>query len=77
MAPWTRNRPSTDSGAPMAAPGAVPATNVPGDGYNGKHAAAAERPRFRLGTWLRLHGVDLLTMAAMGAVGLGVYEARQ
>ncbi|KAI0317759.1 phosphatidic acid phosphatase type 2/haloperoxidase [Amylostereum chailletii] len=37
--------------------------------------AAAEAPRFRLGIWLRLHGVDLLTMAAMGAVGLGIYEA--
>ncbi|KAJ7063056.1 acid phosphatase/Vanadium-dependent haloperoxidase [Mycena amicta] len=30
---------------------------------------------FRFGTWIRLHGVDLLTMAIMGAVGLGIYEA--
>ncbi|PPR04965.1 hypothetical protein CVT24_010423 [Panaeolus cyanescens] len=31
--------------------------------------------RFRLGTWLRLHGVDLITMALMGALGLGIYFA--
>lgn len=31
---------------------------------------------FSFGVWLRLHGVDLLTMAAMGAIGLGIYEAR-
>ncbi|KAJ7581014.1 phosphatidic acid phosphatase type 2/haloperoxidase [Mycena floridula] len=30
---------------------------------------------FKFGTWLRLHGVDLITMALMGAVGLGIYEA--
>jgi hypothetical protein len=33
------------------------------------------RPRFMFGRWIRLYGVDLLTMAAMGAIGLGVYEA--
>ena len=27
--------------------------------------------------WLRLHLVDLVTMAVMGAVGLGVYYARE
>jgi len=27
--------------------------------------------------WLRLHLVDLVTMALMGAVGLGVYYARE
>lgn len=32
---------------------------------------------FRLGSWIRLHGVDLITMALMGAVGLGIYEARK
>ncbi|WVO17505.1 hypothetical protein L204_105198 [Cryptococcus depauperatus] len=30
---------------------------------------------FSLVRWLRLHLVDLITMAAMGAIGLGVYEA--
>ncbi|WWD20735.1 hypothetical protein CI109_105211 [Kwoniella shandongensis] len=30
---------------------------------------------FSLGRWIRLHAVDLITMAAMGAIGLGVYEA--
>lgn len=39
-----------------------------------KHSAS-QHERFRLGVWLRLHGVDLITMAAMGAIGLGVYEA--
>jgi hypothetical protein len=27
--------------------------------------------------WLRLHLVDLITMAIMGAIGLGVYYARE
>lgn len=27
--------------------------------------------------WLRLHLVDLITMAVMGAIGLGVYYARK
>ncbi|TFK42938.1 phosphatidic acid phosphatase type 2/haloperoxidase [Crucibulum laeve] len=30
---------------------------------------------FRFGSWIRLHGVDLITMAVMGAIGLGVYFA--
>ncbi|KJA20266.1 hypothetical protein HYPSUDRAFT_142504 [Hypholoma sublateritium FD-334 SS-4] len=30
---------------------------------------------FRLGIWLRLHGVDIITMAGMGAIGLGIYFA--
>jgi hypothetical protein len=28
-----------------------------------------------LTTWLRLHGVDLITMALVGMIGLGVYFA--
>ncbi|RXW22244.1 hypothetical protein EST38_g3618 [Candolleomyces aberdarensis] len=31
--------------------------------------------RFRFGTWFRLHIIDILTLAAMGAIGLGVYFA--
>lgn len=27
--------------------------------------------------WIRLHLVDLITMAVLGAVGLGVYRARE
>ncbi|WVR08637.1 hypothetical protein IAU60_005694 [Kwoniella sp. DSM 27419] len=49
----------------------------PQAGYDGANA-----PRqggfmhdFTFGRWIRLHLVDLITMAAMGAVGLGVYEA--
>ncbi|ESK88402.1 lipid phosphate phosphatase 1 [Moniliophthora roreri MCA 2997] len=30
---------------------------------------------FHFGVWLRLHGVDLITMALMGALGLGIYMA--
>ncbi|KAF9009373.1 acid phosphatase/Vanadium-dependent haloperoxidase [Cyathus striatus] len=41
---------------------------------NGNGAGAAGEP-FRFGTWLRLHGIDLITMALMGAIGLGVYFA--
>ncbi|KAJ6513847.1 phosphatidic acid phosphatase type 2/haloperoxidase [Mycena vitilis] len=36
---------------------------------------AAAAPRFRFGAWLRLHGADLITMALMGALGLGIYKA--
>ena len=32
---------------------------------------------FVLAKWLRLHLVDLITMATMGAIGLGVYYARK
>ncbi|KAJ7172737.1 phosphatidic acid phosphatase type 2/haloperoxidase [Mycena filopes] len=32
-------------------------------------------PPFRFSTWIRLHGVDLITMALMGALGLGIYKA--
>ncbi|GHJ84895.1 hypothetical protein NliqN6_1297 [Naganishia liquefaciens] len=31
--------------------------------------------KFKFGQWIKLHLLDLLTMAAMGAIGLGVYEA--
>ncbi|KAK0197356.1 acid phosphatase/Vanadium-dependent haloperoxidase [Armillaria mellea] len=32
-------------------------------------------PNAQLGMWLRLHGEDIITMALMGALGLGIYEA--
>ena len=32
---------------------------------------------FSFGLWMRLHGVDLITMALMGALGLGIYKARE
>ncbi|KAH6919053.1 prenyl diphosphate phosphatase [Coprinopsis sp. MPI-PUGE-AT-0042] len=31
--------------------------------------------KFRLGSWLRLHGVDIITMACLGAIALGIYQA--
>ncbi|KAF6764679.1 prenyl diphosphate phosphatase [Ephemerocybe angulata] len=33
------------------------------------------RSPFRFGAWIRLHGLDIITMAALGAVALGVYFA--
>ncbi|PPQ68501.1 hypothetical protein CVT26_003440 [Gymnopilus dilepis] len=41
---------------------------------NGQQGGSIGRP-FRLSAWLRLHGVDLITMALMGALGLGIYFA--
>ncbi|KAK7043717.1 hypothetical protein VNI00_008329 [Paramarasmius palmivorus] len=38
-------------------------------------ATATTATKFRFGVWLRLHGADLITMALMGALGLGIYEA--
>ncbi|KAJ3504255.1 hypothetical protein NLJ89_g8031 [Agrocybe chaxingu] len=38
---------------------------------NNQTGNAIGRP-FGFGIWLRLHGVDILTMAVMGAIGLGV-----
>jgi len=32
---------------------------------------------FVLTKWLRLHLVDIITMALLGAIGLGVYYARK
>ncbi|EJD02077.1 acid phosphatase/Vanadium-dependent haloperoxidase [Fomitiporia mediterranea MF3/22] len=47
--------------------------------HEGEKASSSEadqpRSRFSFGLWLRLHGADLITMALMGAVGLGIYEA--
>ncbi|KAL0578448.1 hypothetical protein V5O48_003548 [Marasmius crinis-equi] len=40
-----------------------------------KRPAPGAAPKFSFGVWLRLHGVDLITMALMGALGLGIYEA--
>ncbi|KAJ3573199.1 hypothetical protein NP233_g2589 [Leucocoprinus birnbaumii] len=42
---------------------------------NGNTASHAASEPFRLVTWLRLHGVDLITMLFMGMIGLGVYFA--
>lgn len=61
------------------------AITTAGNGLNGHYAHTAPSHQgqaqrgfmtdFHFGTWFKLHWVDLLTMAAMGAVGLGVYEA--
>jgi len=46
--------------------------------HNGENKMAGFkpiRPKFYFGVWLRLHGVDLITMALMGGLALGVYQA--
>ncbi|GAA5911086.1 hypothetical protein JCM6882_006872 [Rhodosporidiobolus microsporus] len=48
-------------------------TTAPAMGGAGGRAFIYQRPTF--GEWVKLYWVDLLTMAALGAVGLGVYEA--
>lgn len=65
---------------------AAPADNVP-NGANNTHATndpyrtspsqGGVGRGFVLTKWLRLHIVDLVTMAIMGAIGLGVYRARK
>ncbi|KAF8162957.1 phosphatidic acid phosphatase type 2/haloperoxidase [Crassisporium funariophilum] len=45
------------------------------NGQQGYQSRGATGPPFRFGAWLRLHGFDILTMAVMGAIGLGVYFA--
>ncbi|WWC98500.1 hypothetical protein V866_005391 [Kwoniella sp. B9012] len=65
-----------------------PNATAPGQGVVGQTETGAGYPShtggrrqggfthdFKFGTWIRLHAVDLITMAAMGAIGLGVYEA--
>ncbi|KAF7338514.1 putative lipid phosphate phosphatase 3, chloroplastic [Mycena venus] len=42
---------------------------------NAKRTQPGAAAPFRFGTWIRLHGIDLVTMALMGALGLGIYEA--
>jgi len=63
--------------AAPGANGAMGATqNVTAGTSNGKHhhrGYTKTRPTF--GQWLRGYWIDILTMAAMGAIGLGVYEA--
>ncbi|KAJ7940904.1 acid phosphatase/Vanadium-dependent haloperoxidase [Mycena leptocephala] len=43
--------------------------------HSSKRTQPGPAAPFRFGTWIRLHGVDLVTMALMGALGLGIYEA--
>lgn len=66
---------------------ASPATAVNNSGVNGNPYATNDPNRtvpgrggasgFVLTKWLRLHLVDLVTMALMGAIGLGVYYVRK
>ncbi|KZV88427.1 acid phosphatase/Vanadium-dependent haloperoxidase [Exidia glandulosa HHB12029] len=49
-------------------------TNATGTPVNPTKGATAG-PRFSLMGWLKLNAVDLVTMALMGALGLGIYEA--
>ncbi|WWC72606.1 uncharacterized protein I206_106568 [Kwoniella pini CBS 10737] len=76
------NRKSVNAPAPGAVGNAE--TGYPQEGVNNgyTHHGVDNSTRqggfthgFKFGSWVRLHAVDLLTMAAMGAIGLGVYEA--
>lgn len=50
------------------------ATDNPNGAAPGQRSAVQG---FVLTKWLRLHLVDIITMAIMGAIGLGVYYARK
>lgn len=52
-----------------------PYNNGIGTRDNAHHSNPPQDTRFRFGTWFRLHIIDILTLAAMGALGLGVYFA--
>jgi hypothetical protein len=55
-----------------------PATNgtaTADTAYPGHDKGRETRP-FLFGLWIRLYGVDLVTMALMGALGLSIYKAR-
>jgi hypothetical protein len=49
--------------------------NEHGSGGRGTSGRRGFMTGFSFVRWARLHLVDLLTMVAMGAIGLGVYEA--
>ncbi|GAA5967959.1 hypothetical protein JCM11641_003681 [Rhodosporidiobolus odoratus] len=54
-------------------PGGAPIGDVSTGGNGSGKAWIYQRPTF--GEWVKMYWVDLLTMAALGAVGLGIYEA--
>ena len=48
--------------------------------HGGTHDKAGRHHRmggqkFQFGPWIRLHGVDIITMACLGAIALGIYQA--
>jgi len=57
-----------------ATPAVENATNHPNGTATGRDGLVQG---FVFTKWLRLHLVDLITMAVLGAVGLGVYYARE
>jgi hypothetical protein len=48
-----------------------------GEKMSAANPAISPAPRFAFSSWLRLFAPDLITMALMGALGLGIYEARK
>ncbi|PPQ81232.1 hypothetical protein CVT25_015756 [Psilocybe cyanescens] len=72
---WTSLTALTSSSAPMARFGRNSNTSKEQLAGHRQPGRAIGTP-FRFGSWLRLHGLDIITMAVMGAVGLGVYFAR-
>ncbi|KAK4184671.1 phosphatidic acid phosphatase type 2/haloperoxidase [Podospora australis] len=47
-----------------------------GNSHHNKHAGAYPQRRPTFGQWLKATWLDLVTMACLGAIGLGVYYAR-
>ncbi|KAL7791376.1 phosphatidic acid phosphatase type 2/haloperoxidase [Trichoderma ceciliae] len=61
--------------APVAANGTTTRRGW-GFGHGRHHEPYAMHSRPSFGQWLKVTWLDILTMAAMGAIGLGVYEAK-
>jgi len=74
---WNRNRANGPhaAGNHSAAPGTAQGYTEEGFSNHQQTARRGFATGFSFVRWVRLHVVDLITMAAMGAVGLGVYEA--
>ncbi|PTB42584.1 hypothetical protein M441DRAFT_95214, partial [Trichoderma asperellum CBS 433.97] len=45
-------------------------------GHGSRHQAYSMHTRPSFGQWLKFTWLDILTMVAMGAIGLGIYEAK-
>jgi len=50
-------------------------STLSGTASDSTHVHRAAGPKFQFGSWLRLHGVDIITMAVIGAIALGIYFA--
>lgn len=74
---WKANRTNGahPAGDHNAAPGTAQGYTEQGFANQQQQGRRGFATGFSFVRWVRLHVLDLITMAAMGAVGLGVYEA--